>query len=136
MNTSSVAEDKGPSKTILWHQILGHMSEKGLKKLEKHKLLSKDSLEDLLFCEHCIFGKKTRVSFKADIQNTKGKLDNIRSDLWGPSRTPTLGGNKYFITLIEDFSRKVWIYLLKSKDEAFKIFVEWKTVIENHGSLN
>jgi len=36
----------------------------------------------------------------------------------------SIGGNKYFLTFIDDFSRKTWIYLLKSKDEIFKAFVE------------
>lgn len=42
----------------------------------------------------------------------------------------SLGGCKYFISFIDDFSKKVWVYFLKSKDEAFDKFREWKLEVE------
>lgn len=57
-------------------------------------------------------------------------LEYVHSDLWGPSRTPTLGGARYFMTIIDDLPRKVWIYLLKTKDEAFNVFKNWKITVE------
>ncbi|MCH86495.1 peptide transporter PTR2, partial [Trifolium medium] len=39
-------------------------------------------------------------------------------DLWGPYSTPTLHGHKYFLTIVDDFSRYTWIMLLKGKHEA------------------
>ena len=41
------------------------------------------------------------------------------------------GGLLYYITYIDDFSRKTWIYYLKHKDEAFEIFKEFKVLIKN-----
>ena len=35
----------------------------------------------------------------------------------------TIGGNKYFVTFIDDATRKLWIYLLKSKDQVFQYFL-------------
>ena len=43
-----------------------------------------------------------------------------------------LGSHLYYITFIDDFSRKTWIYYLKHKDEAFEIFKEFKALVENH----
>ena len=37
---------------------------------------------------------------------------------------------RYFSSIINDYSRRVWVYILKSKDEAFVRFKEWKTLIE------
>ena len=76
----------------------------------------------LPFCEHCIFGKSTRLKFTRAVHSTIGILNYVHSDLWGPSRHPTLGGGRYFLSIIDDFSRKVWIYILKSKYEAFQRF--------------
>ena len=45
-------------------------------------------------------------------------MDYIHSDLWGPSQVPSHGGVMYFMTLIDDFTRKVWLYILKHKGEA------------------
>jgi len=40
-------------------------------------------------------------------------------------------GSRYMLTFIDDFSRKVWAYFLKEKSEAFKVFKEWKALLEN-----
>ena len=83
------------------------------------------------FCEHCVKGKQTRVKFGTAIHNTKGILDYVHSDVWGPSKTPSLGGKHYFVTFVDDFSRRVWGYTMKSKDEVLGIFLKWKTMVEN-----
>jgi transposase InsO family protein len=48
----------------------------------------------------------------------------------GPMRTPSLGRVKYFVTFIDDFSRKVWIYIIKAKSDCFAKFKEWKALVE------
>lgn len=58
-----------------------------------------------------MFGKTTKVSFKTAIHQTKQTLDYVHSDLWEPSRVPLHGGAKYFLSIIDDYSRKVWIYI-------------------------
>jgi transposase InsO family protein len=40
------------------------------------------------------------------------------------------GGVQYFVILIDNFSRKVWLYTLRSKDKVFETFKKWKTTIE------
>ena len=82
------------------------------------------SLGTLGFCEQCVYGKHKRVSFKPAIHNTKGNLDYIHSDLWGPSRKLSLSGCIYLLTFIDDFSRKVWCYFIKQKNEVFDVFLE------------
>src|SRR5664279_306881 len=81
------------------------------------------------FCEHCIFGKHKRVKFNASVHTTKGTLDYVHADLWGPSRKPSYGGSCYMLTIIDDYSRKVWPYFLKNKDDTFAAFKEWKVMI-------
>ncbi|GJR98627.1 retrovirus-related pol polyprotein from transposon TNT 1-94 [Tanacetum coccineum] len=62
---------------------------------------------------------------------TRDALDYIHSDLWGPSPATSRGGKRYMLTIIDDFSRKVWFFFLKHKDEVFPTFKEWKVLIEN-----
>ena len=45
-------------------------------------------------------------------------------------KTPSIGGARYFLTFIDDFSRKIWMYVLKSKSEVLARFKEWKTLVE------
>ena len=44
----------------------------------------------------------------------------------------SLSGYVYYVSFIDDFSRKIWIYFLKNKDELFNKFKEFKALIKNH----
>ena len=54
-----------------------------------------------------------------------------KADVWGPSKIPLLEVKHYFITFVDDFSRRVWVYTMKTKDEVLEIFLNWKNMIEN-----
>ena len=89
-------------------------------------------MDKLEFCETCVLGKSHKQSFPAAKHTTTEILEYIHSDLWGAPSTPeSQSGSKYFISFIDDYSRKVWIYFLKTKDEAFSKFKEWKEAVEN-----
>ena len=65
---------------------------------------------------------------------TKGILDYVYLDLWGPARTLTHGNGRFFfffLSVVDYYLQRVWVYVLKSKDEEFLKFKEWKTLIEN-----
>lgn len=47
-----------------------------------------------------------------------------------------IGGNRYFVTFIDDYSRKLWIYLIKRKNEIFKVFKNFKSMVERKSSHN
>ncbi|KAJ4719063.1 Retrovirus-related Pol polyprotein from transposon TNT 1-94 [Melia azedarach] len=108
--------------TKLWHMRLGHMSARGMQILSKGDLLCGHKIKDLEFCEHCILGKLHRSKFPKAIHRTKGTLDYIHSDCWGPSRVESLGSHRYFVSMIDDFSRMTWVFIMKHKSEAFKNF--------------
>lgn len=111
-------------KIRLWHLRLGHISLKGLKELSKQGLLGGDKIEDLVFCEDCVLGKSTRTSFKSLVHTSKGTLDYIHSDLWGPTHEISPGGARYLVSFIDDYSRRVWVYTLKLKDQVYEKFKE------------
>jgi hypothetical protein len=107
----------------LWHLRLGHMSEKWMKvHMSKGKLLELKSVKfDLR--EGCILGKQKKVSFmKVGRAPKLRKLELVHTDLWGPAPMATLEGSRYYITSIDDSSRKVWVYFLKLKSNVFKVF--------------
>ena len=118
----NISSSLGLDKTVIWHLRLGHMSKKELRVLEKHGVFGDDKLGSLEFCEVCVLGKSCRTSFKTAVHNTKGTLDYINSYLWGLVQTVSLGGAKYFLSFIHDYSRMVWVYVLKRKDEVFEKF--------------
>ena len=77
---ASITEN-GEDKSKLWHLKLGHISEKGLKELEKKMVFGKDQLNSLGFCEDCILEKASRIKFESTVHTTKEKLGYINSDL-------------------------------------------------------
>ena len=107
------------------------MSERGMQILSKEGLLGGYKINDLEFYEHCIFGKLHRTKFPKAVHSTKGTLDYIHSDCWGPSHVEAIGGYRYFVTFIDDFSRMTWVFVMKNKSEAFKCFKQWKALVEN-----
>lgn len=119
------------SYTELWHRRLGHISDKGLQKLNKQGLIKGYNIGDLEFYEDCVKGKAARVEFKTAIHVTKAPLDYVHSDLWGPAKVSSNGGGYYFMSIIDDYSRMVWVYILKHKNQAFGKFKELVTLQEN-----
>ena len=74
-------------------------------------------------CEGCIFGKQHIESFPVGKSyRAKAPLEIVHSNICGPMKTPSIGGNTYFLTFIDDFSRKTWIYFLKHKFDALGSF--------------
>jgi transposase InsO family protein len=55
----------------------------------------------------------------------------IHSDVWGPAQNVSLGGSRYFVSFIDDYTRHTWIYLIKRKSEVFDRFRDLKGFVEN-----
>jgi hypothetical protein len=85
--------------TVLWHMCMGHMGERGMLELHMRNLLKGVKTCKLEFCKFCVIGKQSRVQFKSTTHKIDGVLDYIHSDVWGPVRTASQGGNIY----ISDF---------------------------------
>ncbi|CAJ2678716.1 unnamed protein product [Trifolium pratense] len=117
--------------TKLWHLRLGHVSERGLVELAKQGLLGKEKLNKLDFCDNCTLGKQHKVKFGVGVHKSTRPFEYLHSDLWGPASVSTHGGGSYFLSIIDDYSRRVWVYIIKNKSDTFEKFKEWHTLIEN-----
>jgi hypothetical protein len=120
-------------KTMLWHQRLGHIGEKGLRTLHGKVMIEgmSNCTPGLDFCEHCIYGKQNRVRFPSSTTRAKGILELIHSDVFGPVPVPSLGKSVYYVSFIDDSSRNTRIYFLRQKSEIFDKFKEFKDLVEN-----
>ncbi|KAH9734072.1 Integrase catalytic domain-containing protein [Citrus sinensis] len=119
----------GEESTMMWHLKLGHMSEQGLKILSERKLLPGLKSVSLPFCEHCVTSKQHRLKFSRSIARSKCILDLIHSDVW-ESPDISMGGAKYMVTFIDDYSRRCWVYPIKKKSDVFPVFKEYKARVE------
>ena len=61
---------------------------------------------------------------------SKGLLDIVHSDVWGPAQTATFGGCRYYVTFIDDFSRYTWISPMRMISEVFTHFQKFKREVE------
>ena len=96
------------TNTSLWHHRLGHMSEKGMEMLLSKRKLPELKSIDFDMCESCILGKQKNVSFLKTSKTPKAeKLELVYINLWGPSSVASFGGSRYYITFIDDSSKKV-----------------------------
>ncbi|XP_071728666.1 uncharacterized protein [Rutidosis leptorrhynchoides] len=89
----------------LWHARLGHPSDQVLNVL-KNKLSLKGDLNTEPF-EICHTTKQTRLPFPLSEQKTTSLGDLIHLDLWGPFKIQSKEGFKYFLTIVDDYSRAV-----------------------------
>ena len=109
------------------------MSEKGLQVLaRKNFLLVKGT--SLLPCTHCLSGKQSRVAFRRFFSHRKPDiLDLVHTDVCR-IQSNTLGGALYYVTFIDDHSRKAWEYVLKSKDQVLDVFKDFHVNVERQTS--
>lgn len=76
--------------------------------------------------------KQTRKSIPTRSNFSASKrLELVHGDLCGPINPETASGNKYVLLLVDDFSRVMWAYLLKSKGEAFAAFKKFRGLVED-----
>ncbi|GJV62109.1 retrovirus-related pol polyprotein from transposon TNT 1-94 [Tanacetum coccineum] len=114
----------------VWHGRLGHVNFNSMRRLIKFNSIPNFHIDSKYKCETCVEAKLTRSSFKSVKQKTK-PLDMIHTDICDLKSLPIKGGNKYFITFIDDCTKYCYVYLLKSKDKAIDKFVLYKTEVEN-----
>ncbi|KAL9420128.1 hypothetical protein AB3S75_037830 [Citrus x aurantiifolia] len=113
---------------MLWHRRLGHPSFLYLKHLFPN--LFRNKLLSSFQCDICQLAKYHRASFPIQPYKASKPFTLIHSDVWGPSRTFTNSGKRWFITFIDDHTRLSWVYLLKEKSEAEHVFKNFYNMVE------
>jgi transposase InsO family protein len=120
------------NETMVWHTRFGHIPFQSLSLLQKNSMVKGLPIfkEQIPPCESCILGKHKRTSFPQSSNQAKQHLELVYTDLCGPMKTESIGGSFYFLTFIDDFSKKIWIYFLRHKFETFTKFKEFKAEAE------
>ena len=108
----------------LWHKRLCHMSERGMHILVEKDLLPKVKGIHLEKCVDCLVGKQNRVAFHSrPPMRRECALELVHTDVYYVD-APSHRGGQYFVTFIDDFSRSLWAFVLKSKDQELSVFKE------------
>ena len=140
MNAAMYAKGKGVVADIdIWHKRIGHANVQRLKLMQSKGLVKGlptfKVAEFHKICEACQFGKQARQPFSRARDVSRNILDVVHTEVWEPTQNVSLGGSKYFVTFINDCSRKLWVYFMKEKSDVFEHFKTFKAVVETEIGL-
>jgi transposase InsO family protein len=127
----SAEGSEGDSK--LWHKRMGHLNYRSLGHLSSKKLVRgiPKIVKPEKSCEICMKGKQPRLPFVSEVApRAKHALGVVHSDVCGPFPEPSLGGNRYFVSFVDEFTRMTWVTLIKFKTEVFTEFQKFKVKAE------
>jgi hypothetical protein len=118
----------------LWHKRMGHIKFDNIIKVRK-----KEAVREMhqitkpanTLCKYCQRGKKTKTKFKLKEYSMKIPLEIVHTDIVGSTRTKALKGDKYFMLLVDDYTRMTRVFFLGNKSEAFENFNVYKEMVEN-----
>jgi len=110
--------------TRSWHSELGQIG------LKSDQALVGASTCNLEAHKNCILDKK--VKFGTDTYHLHGLLELVHVDVWDPTRTASLGSHKYFVSIVDHYSRRCWVYPMRQRVETLYLLVKWNELMENH----
>ena len=116
----------------LWHRRLAHVHYRALPLASKvvEGLPEIQTKHDGVY-KGCVKGKNTKKTFPSSESKAKGILEIIHFDVCGPVSSSSVSGYVYYVSFIDYFSTKTWIYFLKNKDKVFSKFKELKALIDS-----
>ncbi|WJZ83970.1 hypothetical protein VitviT2T_003607 [Vitis vinifera] len=129
---ATIAVSSLPS-LALWHSRLGHAPSSRVQQLVSRGLLGSVS-KDNFDCTSCQLGKQPALPFNNSESISKSIFELIHSDVWGPSPVASIGGSRYFVVFIDDYSRYSWIFPMKSRSEILSIYSNFAKMVETQFS--
>lgn len=69
--------------------------------------------------------KQIGLSFLVSMNKTMNIFDLVHCNIWGPYKTKSYSGCHYFLTLVDDFNRTTWLFLIKNKLETKAYLVQF-----------
>ncbi|CAI7847035.1 unnamed protein product, partial [Closterium sp. NIES-53] len=119
-------------QTLLWHHRLGHPSVPRLQGMASRVLVSglPRSLPPLPpgpapTCVPCVEGRQRAAPHSSEFPPTEAPLQTLHMDVWGPARVRGQGHERYFLLVVDDYSRYATVFPLRSKGEVTEVLIDW-----------
>ncbi|CAI7761580.1 unnamed protein product, partial [Closterium sp. NIES-54] len=119
-------------QTLLWHHRLGHPSLPRLRGMASRVLVCglPRSLPPLPpgpapTCVPCVEGRQRAAPHSSEFPPTEAPLQTLHMDVWGPARVHGQGRKRYFLLVVDDYSRYTTVLPLRSKGEVTKVLIDW-----------
>ncbi|CAI7877479.1 unnamed protein product [Closterium sp. NIES-53] len=114
-------------QTLLWHHRLGHPSLPRLRGMASRVLVSglPRSLPPLPpgpapTCIPCVEGQQRAAPHSSEFPPTEAHLQTLHMDVWGPARVHGQGHERYFLLVVDDYSRYTTVFPLRSKGDVIE----------------
>ncbi|CAI7872640.1 unnamed protein product [Closterium sp. NIES-54] len=119
-------------QTLQWHHRLGHPSLPRLRGMHSRLLVSglPRSLPPLppspaLPCLPCVEGRQRAAPHPSSFPPTTTPLQTLHMDVWGPARVSGQGRERYFLLVVDDYTRYTTVFPLGSKGEVPDVLIPW-----------
>ncbi|CAI5953475.1 unnamed protein product, partial [Closterium sp. NIES-65] len=119
-------------QTLLWHHRLGHPSLPRLQGMASRVLVSglPRSLPPLPpgpapTCVPCVEGRQRAAPHSSEFPPTEAPLQTLHMDVWGPARVRGQGHERYFLLVVDDYSRYTTVFPLRSKGDVTEVLIDW-----------
>lgn len=112
----------------VWHKRFGHFSNNVLNSLKSVLKLSNCDVSDS--CAVCHKAKQNCEPFPLSSHKSIALFDLVHADVWGPFSVESYDGSKYFVTLVDDFSRATWLFLMRSKTKVRELIEHFCALIK------
>ncbi|CAI7884119.1 unnamed protein product [Closterium sp. NIES-53] len=119
-------------QTLLWHHHLGHPSLPRLHGMHSRLLVSglSRSLPPLSPlpappCLPCVEGRQRAAPYSSLFPPTIAPLETLHMDVWGPARVSGQGRGRYFLLVVDDYTRYTTVFPLRSKGEVLDVLIPW-----------
>ncbi|CAI7731019.1 unnamed protein product [Closterium sp. NIES-54] len=119
-------------QTLLWHHRLGHPSLPRLRGMASRVLVFglPWSLPPLPpgpapTCVPCVEGRQRAAPHSSEFPPTEAPLQTLHMDVWGPARVRGQGHERYFLLVVDDYSRYTTVFPLRSKDDVTEVLIDW-----------
>ncbi|CAI7887013.1 unnamed protein product [Closterium sp. NIES-54] len=119
-------------QTLLWHHRLGHPSLPRLRGMASRLLVSglPRSLPPLPpgpapTCVPCVEGRQRAAPHSSEFPPTEAPLQTLHMDVWGPARVRGQGHERYFLLVVDDYSRYTMVFPLRSKGDVTEVLIDW-----------
>ena len=122
---TALAVNVGHSSSELWHNRLGHPSYSKFSLLKDVVVSNKTNC-----CDICHYSKQKRLPFSSSTHVSNKPFELIHCDLWCPFTTCTFDGFKYFLTIVDDFTRCTWVYLVKQKSDTQFLLPQFANMVK------
>ncbi|CAI7902760.1 unnamed protein product, partial [Closterium sp. NIES-54] len=119
-------------QTLLWHHRIGHPSLPRLRGMASRVLVSglPRSLPPLPSgptptCVPCVEGQQRAAPHSSAFPPTEAPLQTLHMDVWGPARVRGQGHERYFLLVVDDYSRYTTVFPLRSKGDVTEVLIDW-----------